>query len=202
MKWIATITFIMSFHLANCQVLTRQYVENWVAKFNPKTKEKPITMYVIDGQYFSLDMPVKKDSVLRQLDSALHKLLYQDIAYIYGFTTDEVLPTTDNPGKVVALIATKNKERKKEKKHLLKEAIAKYNKSEIYYDHIGKDSKDPVLVIDDKLIYFKDCRKRLSGIRVKDIYAIELYSTPVPAEDYGENAKNGLIEIWIYPAKK
>jgi hypothetical protein len=201
MKWLATFILFITFHSAIGQVLNRQYIETWVAKFNPKTKGQPITMYVVDGQYFYVDMPGKRDSILRQLDSTLHKISRQDVAFIYGISTDEV-SFAEVPGKVMVMVATKGKERKKEKKRELKRAIAKYDSSEIYLDHLSKDSKDPVLFINDKEIYFSQCRKELMKIKKSSIYAIAIYNQPVPTEYYGENAKNGLIEIWTYPVKK
>jgi hypothetical protein len=179
----------------------RQYVENWVAKFNPKTKGQPIVIYVVDGTPFYLDAATKKDSVSRSLDSTLFKIPRQDVAFIYGFSTDEV-SFAEVPGRVTAIVATKSKQRSKEKKHELKRAIAKYNSSEIYFDHIDKDSKDPVLFINDKDILFSQCRKELLKIKSSDVYAIAIYDNPVPYEYYGQNAKNGLIEIWTYPIKK
>jgi len=202
MKWIATIALLMLFNLANCQVLTRQYVENRVAKFNPKTKGQSIVIYVVDGEPFYLDVqPLKRDSALHLLDSTLSKISHHDVAFIYGFSTDEV-SFAEMPGRVTIIIATKSKQGNKEKKHELKRAISKYDKSELYLDHININSKDPVLFIDDKEVLFSKCRKELLKIKWQQIYAIAIYDNPVPTEYYGEKAKNGLIEVWTYPVKK
>jgi len=200
MKWCVALILLLPFHFVRGQALTRKYVENWVAKFNPKAKGQPITLYVVNGQYFSLDISAKRDSVLRQLDSALHKLLCSDVAFIYGVSTDEVT-FAEVPGKVAAMVVTKGKQSKKDKDQLLKKAIDKYDPTELYLRD-DRNSKDPVLFINDKEVHFSQCRKELLKIKSSAIYAIAVYEQPVPPEYYGENAKNGLIEIWTYPAKK
>lgn len=194
MKWIATLTLFLTYYLVFAQPLTKQYIENRAVKFNPATKGLPITAYIVDGEIL--------EPGSEKFNSFLNSKSRTDIAYIYGVRTEDVFPTTENPGKTVILISVKGTETKKQKQELLKSAIAKYDSSENYFDHISRNSKDPVLFINDHEIYFSQCRKELLKMKSSDIYAITVYEHAVPPEFYGENAKNGLIEIWTYPAKK
>lgn len=66
-----------------------------------------------------------------------------------------------------------------------------------YSQHILTDSKDPVLVIDGQAISATIAKSALDKIDPKEIYDISVNSFfPVPTSLFGQNAKNGLVQIW------
>lgn len=63
--------------------------------------------------------------------------------------------------------------------------------------HILTDSKDPVLVIDGQAISPTIAKAALDKIDPKEIYDISVNGFfPVPTSIFGQNAKNGLVQIW------
>ena len=65
-----------------------------------------------------------------------------------------------------------------------------------FSNHILNNSKDPVLIIDNKQIHHTEVKSKLKNLRVYDIFYIDHLTEPQAAENYGQNADNGVIRIW------
>ena len=80
----------------------------------------------------------------------------------------------------------------------MKEANKLYvDKYASYSQHILTDSRDPVLVIDGQAVSATIAKATLDKINAKEIYDISVNGFfPVPTTLFGQNAKNGLVQIW------
>jgi hypothetical protein len=185
--------FFLSFlQVASGQTLNKKSIDWWVTKCDTNVKSNLINLYLIDGNGFA-----PADSL--KLNSVLKKISYRQLLSIDFHKTEEVLPTTEVPGRIIIIVSRKGNQSLELKKQLLKEAISKYEKPKFYTNHIQSDSPEPVLTVNDKLIFHSDCYHELLKIRKSSIYAINIYSHHVPEEYYGQNAKNGLVQIWTHP---
>jgi hypothetical protein len=195
MKVIIFSLFLLIASSANCQTLNKQYIDNWLIKCDTAIKINKINLYVIDGYHY-----FPSDSL--KLNNALKLLTHKKLAGINYYKTEEIIPTAEVWGKYVILISTKRNQTNKWKRETLGTVRSKYSQSHFYLNHINADSNEPVLTINDKVIFHADCYKELSKIKLGNIYAINICTHAVPWEYYGQNARNGLIQIWTYPKSK
>jgi len=178
------------FQSAYSQTLSKKYVDDWITKCDKKIEIRDITLYVIDGKpFYSPDDKTKIDSVLKEWPN--DRLL--DIDF---FKIDSL--GYEHPHAIFAIVESKGSQSARQKRKLLKKAISKYDQSQLHFDHIPHDSKDPVLLINGREVFYADCYNKLLKLQRRDIYAISVCMHHVPEEYYGKNAKNGLIQIWTY----
>ena len=102
------------------------------------------------------------------------------------------------PGKGTIGIGTVKKQALKNVTKLLDDARNLFqDKYGISSQHVLPEAKDPVLVIDGQSILPSIAKVTLEKIApegIYDIYVNEFF--PVPNSVYGQNAKNGLVQIW------
>ncbi len=149
------------------------------------------TLYVVNGIPFTQVDSIKLDSTLQS-----YNLKYLVSLDFLTCATTNIIPCY----KPVVLVAFAYNQKVKKKRPLWKKVRHSFNDRYVSFSqHIFNDANDPVLYIDNELIHHTETRKRIKALSLKNIYYIDYTDKAVPTENYGQNAKNGLIRIWTVP---
>lgn len=98
----------------------------------------------------------------------------------------------------IAIVLFTYQQDKKKIKQTLKELRTKFpDKYNGFSQHVLDDSKNPVLLINNKQIHHTEAKAEIEKLKTKDIYYIQHNQNSVSSEIYGQNAKNGLVRIWL-----
>ena len=189
MKLFITLSFLLSFSVANAQNFDEKYLAHWIKISGQSSSTKRNNLFVVDG------VPHQ------QVDSTFLKTIaIENIAGIFVLAdTSSTFHFTSN----VILIRTKRSQTKKEKRKYLAEAKAKFVDNYLgVSSHILDDSKDPVLMIDDKFVHATEAKLVANKLKYNNVYAIATYNTKFDPTYFGQNAKNGMVQIWTYPKNK
>ena len=189
MKLFITLSFLLSFSVANAQNFDEKYLAHWIKISGQSSSTKRNNLFVVDGVPY------------QQVDSTFLKTIaIENIAGIFVLAdTSSTFHFTSN----VILIRTKRSQTKKEKRKYLAEAKAKFVDNYLGgSSHILDDSKDPVLMIDDKFVHATEAKLVANKLKYNNVYAIATYNTKFDHAYFGQNAKNGMVQIWTYPKKK
>lgn len=181
-KKIILITIILTFY----QVLQSQTLEKSI--IDKKLELQGDAVYVVNGLSYEQKDSLKLNSVLKSFsldhlveltklknDGGIVRCTSKDIAIVY-FATQQTDKEINNKLKIV-----KDKFPDKYFGHS---------------QHILNDSKNPVLIIDNKTVHHTEAKELIEKIKTNDIFFIDFKTEPQPAEFYGQNAKNGLVRIW------
>ena len=169
------------------QTIDKNYVINWIKAIDPSYQPDSVIQYHIDREtYYTYDT-LEFNSRLRQINiKSLKSIFYSK------FKMDNYVP-----GKGTIYILTIKKLKTDDINIWLTKAKSSFvDKYVSFFQHIFTDSKDPILIIDNKSIHHTEVKDALNKLNPKDIYDISVGLTPVPASIYGHNAKNGLVQIW------
>ncbi|QXV67190.1 hypothetical protein INP83_08925 [Mucilaginibacter sp. 21P] len=188
MRYILIVFLICFATVTEAQNITKQQIDSWLLKCDTAYKPGKISGYA-----FNKIMYEPKDSIKLNSDLALIK--GTDLLTIDPFWNEELMPSTNNPGKITVLILKKGEQNKFIKQSTLKTALAKYTKPEAAKN--GIVSKEPILLINGQPVLQTDCFTRLSAVKPENITDIYYSKHPVPQELYGPNAKNGIVTVWI-----
>lgn len=164
----------------------KAFVDRWLRMCDEKIDVDSVRAYYIDQQYFT-------DTA--KINDRLRAIPIRKIKSIWYSKMK-----TDNyvPGRGLIYVMTIQKMELKEIEDWMKEARKLYvDKYLSYSQHILAESKDPVLVIDGQVISAPIAKSALNKIDPKEIYDISVNGFfSVPTGIYGQNAKNGLVQIW------
>lgn len=169
------------------QTINKSYVISYIKAIDTSYQPDSVIQYHIYREtYYTYDT-TKFNSRLRQIDIKRIKGIFYS-----KFKMDNYVP-----GKGTIYILTV----KKQKTDAINVWLTKAKNSFVdkyvsFSQHIFTDSKDPVLIIDNKSIQHTESKYAINNLNAKDIYDISVELTPVPESIYGQNAKNGLVQIW------
>ena len=182
--------FISTFFFATVlkgQGIDKSYIDNWIKAADPTFPVDSVITYKIDRQsFYSYDTA--------SFNARLKLITVARLATIFysKYKTDNYVP-----GKGTIYISTIKKQEPSDIKNWLTKAKTLFVDNYVSFSqHIFTDSKDPVLLIDNKLIHHTEVREALKELDLNNIYNISVNTSPVPASMYGQNAKNGLVQIW------
>jgi hypothetical protein len=182
--------FISTFFFASVikgQSIDKSYIDNWIKAANPTFPVDSVITYKIDRQsFYSYDTA--------PFNARLRLITVDRLASIFysKYKTDNYVP-----GKGTIYISTIKKQVPEDIKGWLTKAKGLFVDNYISFSqHIFTDSKDPVLLIDNIPIHHTEVKEALHKLKPKDIYDISVNTSPVPAVMYGQNSKNGLVQIW------
>jgi hypothetical protein len=185
-----TVIFALSFFALtrlNAQHITRDYVINWIKAIDTTYKPDSVVAYYIDRELYYTYDTVKFNDALQKID--LRNL--SGIYYSKNKTDNHV------PGKGSIFIATIRKLETAEIKRSLRDAKKLFVDNYISFSqHIFENAKDPVLTIDNRRIHHTEAKGVLNKLEPNDIYDIRVSASPVPAAIYGQNSRNGIVQIW------
>lgn len=149
------------------------------------------TVYVINGIVFSAADSIQIDSSLQAY--GLKHLVGIDI--LARAAKDLSFHNND-----VVIVTFAHKQKSKQKRQLLKKVkqvfIDNYSS---HSEHILNDAKDPVLYIDNERIHHAEAKKKIKALSLKSVYYIDYDADAASTQGFGQNAKNGVIKIWIAP---
>jgi hypothetical protein len=187
MRQIFTILFSFTLTSLSAQVTDMTFVKKWLLLCDDKLQVDSVKAYYIDRDYFD-------DSV--KINARLSTIPFEKIKSIRYSKMK-----TDNyvPGRGSIFVMTIQKMDAKDVEAWIKDARKLFvDKYSSYSQHILTDSRDPVLVIDGHQVYATIANSTLNKIDPKEIYDISVNEhVPAPESLFGQNAKNGLVQIWI-----
>lgn len=179
---------------ANGQLLTKRYIDDWMAKWDTSFKSQTRVLYILNGVPINSDDTTKFNDQLNGVDI---KDCWIDYLSKDQLINSLIICTQPND---VILLGTKRDAAHKSKKKTLKLVKTKFlNLS----DHANKDvsnETDPVVIIDNKLVDRATTRQVLNSLKLNSIYDIA-FLHQAPTDYYGPYAKNGLVKIWTVPQK-
>jgi hypothetical protein len=187
MKTILTILSFIVLTQLKAQTIDKNYIVNWIKSIDTTYQPDSVIAYHIDrDSYYTYDT-LDFNSRLRQIDISRLKSIYYS----------EVKMDNYVPGKGTFYISTIKKQEISNIKNWLTRAKKLFVDNYLEFsEYIFTNPKDPVLYIDNREIFHDEIKETLKNLDPKDIYDIDVSSSPVPATIYGRNSKNGLVQIW------
>lgn len=169
------------------QGIDKDYVVNWIKAIDATYQPDSVIQYRIDREIYYTYDTLKFNTRLQQIDSKQLK----SISYS-KYRMDNYVP-----GKGTIYILTIKKMKTSNVKSWLDRAKTSFVDSYISFSqHIFTNSKDPVLLVDNKPIHHTEAKETLNKLKPKEIYDISVGRLPASSSIYGQNAKNGLVQIW------
>ena len=181
-KTIILITIILTFY----QVLQAQTLEKSI--IDKKLELQEDAVYIVNGLSYEQKDSLKLNSVLKSfsLDHLVDLTKLKNDGSIVRCTSNDI-----------AIVYFATQQAKKEINKRLK--IVKNKFPDKYFghsQHILTDSKNPVLIINNKTVHHAEAKELIEKIKTNDIFFIDFKAEPQPAELYGQNSKNGIVRIW------
>ena len=186
MRQTFTILFLLSATMSFGQGTDKAFIDRWLKLCDENIEGDSAKAYYIDRKYFT--DTAKINAQLRTISlRKIRSIWYSKIK-------------TDNyvPGRGSIYVMTIQKMEPEDVEGWMKQARKLFvDKYASYSQHILTDSKDPVLVIDGQSVFPTIAKAALDNINPREIYDISVNGFfPVPPGLFGQNAKNGLIQIW------
>lgn len=169
------------------QTIDKNYIVNWLKAIDSNSQIDSVVVYKIDGKsYYTYDSAKLNRRLKQIMVSKLKSIFYSK------YKIDNYVP-----GKGTIYILTFKEQHIDDIKTRLIKANELFIDSYISFSqHIMIDSKDPVLLIDNKSIHHTEVKDFLKKLVPSEIYDMSVNTSPVPTVIYGQNAKNGLVQIW------
>lgn len=169
------------------QTIDKDYVVKWIKLADTTFDVDAVAKYSIDRESFYTTDTGKLNNRLRQISPKRLKAIF-----FSKVKTDNYVP-----GKGTIYVQSIQQQTTEDAKAWLDRAKSLFvDKYFSFSNHIYTDSKDPVLIIDNRSIHHTEVKEYLDKLNPKDIYDISVGQTPVPVSMYGQNSKNGLVQIW------
>ncbi|HYF69043.1 MAG TPA: hypothetical protein VD884_12955 [Ohtaekwangia sp.] len=183
---VAIVFYLLAFNVRG-QPATKEYIENWIRLCDPSAEVHLVKAFHINGEYFDV---IRRDSAFR---ARLRSIEIRELSFI-SYSNMKM----DNyvPGKGTIGIFTIEEKEINEVIDWLDNARKRFQDAYATSQDLLRDSKDPVLVIDGQSILPSIAKETLEKIDPKEIYDISDHPDPAPASIYGQNARNGLVQIW------
>ena len=179
--------FISTFFFAPVlkgQGIDKSYIVNWIKAADPTFPVDSVKVFIVDREYITSD-----DS----LDNKLKQISADKIASI-GFS--RIKKCGYQPGRGTIWVYSVEQQSFDDLTYnLTKLKKAFVDKYASFSQHISTNTKDPVLMIDNVMINHTQIKEALKKLNLITLYSIEINRFPVPATLYGQNAKNGLVQI-------
>jgi len=187
MKTLLIILASLCLTQVKAQTIDKDYILKWIKLADTTFDVDAVVKYSINREsYYSTDT-AKLNNRLRQISTDQLKSIF-----FSRVKTDNYVP-----GKGTIYVQSIQKQTTEDAKAWLVRAKSLFvDKYFSFSNHILIDAKDPVLIIDDKTIHHAEVKEILDKLSPKDIYDISVGQTPVPSSTYGQNSKNGLVQIW------
>lgn len=185
-----TLTFILFLFIStrlNAQSIDKNHVINWIKAIDAPYKPDSVVAYYIDRElYYTYDTT--------KFNAAIQKINVHNLKGIFysKYKTDNYVP-----GRGSIYILTIHELEADDIKGWLTNARKLFADNYISFSqHIFTNAQDPVLLIDNESIHHTEAKDVLNKLDPKDIYDISVNTSPVPAAMYGQNSRNGLVQIW------
>lgn len=179
-------TFICLTQL-KAQTIDKDYIVKWIKLADTTFDVDAVVKYSIDRESYDTTDTAKLNNRLRQISVDRLKAIF-----FSNYKTDNYVP-----GSGTIYVQSIQQQTAEDAKAWFEKAKSLFtDKYYSFSNHIFIDAKDPVLIIDNRSIHHTEVKEYLDKLNPEDIYDISVGQTPVPASMYGQNAKNGLVQIW------
>lgn len=169
------------------QTIDKDYIVNWIKATDSTFDVDAVIKYSIDRESFYSTDTVKFNNRLRQISTTQLKGIF-----FSKYKTDNYVP-----GKGTIYVQTIKRQTTDDAKGWLTNAKKLFVDNYVSFSqHIFTSAKDPVLIIDNKSIHHTEAKQALQKLDPKEIYDIYVSPSQVPFAMYGQNSKNGLVQIW------
>jgi hypothetical protein len=169
------------------QTINKDYIVKWIKLADTTFDVDAVAKYSIDRESYYTTDTAKLNNRLRQISTDRLKAIF-----FSKVKTDNYVP-----GKGTIYIQSLQQQTIEDAKAWLDRAKSLFvDKYYSFSNHIFTNAKDPVLIIDNKSIHHTEVKENLDNLNPADIYDISVGETPVPASIYGQNSRNGLVQIW------
>jgi len=161
------------------QQLDKDKIYNEILKRFPSAQLDDKTLYVLNG------IPVQNES----LDSEISVVKKSDLCGLQYLNSSMVKENTFlRPGASVVIITTKEKIYRKSQKEEFKRITELYQVEQ-------ETSGLPALTINGELIQPDRSKEIINNLKRKKTECINIIDYPVSTDYFGENGKNGLVEL-------
>jgi len=169
------------------QTIDKDYIVKWIKLADTTFDVDAVVKYSIDRESYYATDTAKLNNRLRQISTDRLKCIF-----FSRIKTDNYVP-----GKGTIYVQSIQLQTIEDAKSWLDKAKSLFiDKYFSFSNHILIDSKDPVLIIDNQTIHHTEVKEMLDKLNPKNIYDISVAQTPIPPSMYGQNSKNGLVQIW------
>lgn len=169
------------------QTIDKDYVLKWIKLADTTFDVDAVVEYTVDRESYYTTDTAKLNNRLRQISTDRLKAIF-----FSKYKTDNYVP-----GKGTIYVQSIQQLTTEDAKAWLDKAKGLFiDKYFSFSNHIYSNSKDPVLVIENRSIHHTEVKEFLAKVNPEDVFDISVGQTPVPASMYGQNAKNGLVQIW------
>ena len=177
----------ISIHSMDAQQKGKQLIDNWILNTFPESIIDSTTLYLLNGSFLLGD----------SIEFVLNRYKPNDYAvinFVNRSAIDKLLLEKPHSG-IVLLVTIDKQSFKTIKSDLIraKERFKVYNP--VTTSNIDTSKNEPVLIINGKQVFFKNCFKEINDLKARQIKSINYISRPVSKKIYGTNAVNGLIII-------
>lgn len=187
MKTLLLIFASISLTQLKAQTIDKDYIVKWIKLADTTFDVDAVVKYSIDRESYYTTDTAKLNNRLRQISVDRLKAIF-----FSKYKTDNYVP-----GKGTIYVQSIQQETTEDAKSWLDKAKSLFvDKYVSFSNHILTNAKDPVLIIDNKSVHHTEVKEVLDKLKPQDIYDISVGETPVPFSMYGQNAKNGLVQIW------
>lgn len=187
MKTMLLLLLLVGITQLKAQNIDKDYIVKWIKMADTTFDVDAVVKYSINRESFYTTDTLKLNNRLRQISTDKLKAVF-----FSKFKTDNYVP-----GKGTIYVQSIQQLATEDVKIWLDNAKKLFvDQYASFSNHIHSNSKDPVLVIDNRHIHHTEVKISLEKLNPGDIYDISVGQTPVPALMYGQNAKNGLVQIW------
>ena len=187
MKTLLLISASICLTQLQAQTIDKDYIVNWIKATDSTFDVDAVIKYSIDRESFYSTDTVKFNNRLRQISTTQLKGIF-----FSKYKTDNYVP-----GKGTIYIQTIKNHTTDHAKGWLTNAKKLFVDNYVSFSqHIFTTAKDPVLIIDNKSIHHTEAKQALQKLDPKEIYDIYVSPSQVPFSMYGQNSKNGLVQIW------
>ena len=187
MKIPITILALICLTQLSAQNIDKDYVIKWIKAADSTFDVEAVVKYSIDRESYYTTDTAKLNSRLQLISTNRIKGIF-----FSKYKTDNYVP-----GKGTIYILTVQKQTPDDAKEWLEEAKKLFvDEYASFSQHIFTNAKDPVLIIDNRSVHHTEIKLAFEALDTKYIYDIYLSPSAVPFSIYGQNAKNGLVQIW------
>jgi hypothetical protein len=174
------ILFYFSAIISRGQVVDKTFIDNWIKLCDSNIQVDSVRAYYVDRKMLDAADTAKFNTRLNHIP----------IKKIRSITYSRMKMDNYVPGSGSVYLMTIEK-----KDH--KTISSWISRAKKLYRHILTKSKDPALIIDGEQVAATKAKETLKKMDVNDVYDISVVNFfPGPTSLFGENARNGLVQIW------
>lgn len=168
------------------QGIDKSYIDNWIKAADSSFAVDSVRVYFVNGQYLTSFDTLELSTKLKQISA-------DKIACI-GYS--QIKDCGYQPGRGTIFVNSIKSQVSKDIKYNLTAAGQLFKDNYISFSqHILNDAKDPVLVIDYVVIHHAEIKDAFKKLKIQELYSVDINPFRVPAALFGQNAKNGLVQI-------